>query len=314
MGPIQDDEQQLIRYLLGELPPEAQERLEEQLFADPELADRIDAVETDLVDDYVRQELPEDLRRRFESGYLASRARQDRVRRARAEIQVLSESASSSGPGQAAVPGRPAAQVIPPVWRFAMAAVILLSLAATVWLGVERRRLNNQLTAFNTERQAWEREERALREDRATRRQELNRLASQLQSEREERSNGGGQINGESGAGHSRLTFVLAAVARDAAEARELVIPPGVSMVHLEVVLEPGDDYPSYRTELSTTSGRTIATPNRLVAHAAKEHRTVSLSLPARILSQGDYELSLSGVTSAGERTPLGYYYFRIKR
>jgi hypothetical protein len=47
------DDEQLVRYLLGLLPDEEAERLDELSIADDELAWRLRAVEDDLVDAYV---------------------------------------------------------------------------------------------------------------------------------------------------------------------------------------------------------------------------------------------------------------------
>ena len=48
--PISDDE--LVRYLLGVLPAEERERLEERSIVDEEIAERLVGLEQDLVDGY----------------------------------------------------------------------------------------------------------------------------------------------------------------------------------------------------------------------------------------------------------------------
>jgi len=70
----------LVRYLLGELPPVETDTLDERSVVDPDFFERLEAVENDLVDGYVRQELPPDLRDRFARGYLATGDHADKVR------------------------------------------------------------------------------------------------------------------------------------------------------------------------------------------------------------------------------------------
>src|SRR4051812_46545951 len=66
------DEQYLVRYVLDLVPPEEAQRLDEASVVDDEFAVRLTAVETELVDGYVRGTLDAETRARFESVYLAS--------------------------------------------------------------------------------------------------------------------------------------------------------------------------------------------------------------------------------------------------
>ena len=74
------DDRQLIRYLLGLLTDEEAERYDEQSIVDDDLAARLRVVEDNLVDAYVNGTLEEDLRQRFESFYLSSPRRREKVR------------------------------------------------------------------------------------------------------------------------------------------------------------------------------------------------------------------------------------------
>jgi anti-sigma factor RsiW len=73
-------DQTLVRYLLGLLPEDQAEQLDEASVADDAVASRLIAIENDLIDDYVRNELDAGTRRRFECVYLASTHRRERVR------------------------------------------------------------------------------------------------------------------------------------------------------------------------------------------------------------------------------------------
>ncbi len=75
-------EQNAIRYFLGELSETEQTAVEERFFTDAEFSDWLDIVETDLVDSYVRNELDVATRRKFEQKFLVSERRRARVKAA----------------------------------------------------------------------------------------------------------------------------------------------------------------------------------------------------------------------------------------
>jgi hypothetical protein len=72
-------DERLIRYLLGLLPADETEQLDEQSIVDDGVACRLTVVEHDLVDAYVTGTLDLERRLRFESFYLASPRRRQRV-------------------------------------------------------------------------------------------------------------------------------------------------------------------------------------------------------------------------------------------
>ncbi len=62
----------LVRYLLGDLPEAEQVEIEELAFRDQQFMQTIQAVESDLIDEYVRGGLSDCERRQFEGRFLAS--------------------------------------------------------------------------------------------------------------------------------------------------------------------------------------------------------------------------------------------------
>jgi len=74
----------IAQYLLGSLPEGETERFDELCFVDDEFAERLNAVENDLVDTYVRGELSSQKLERFDAYYLASPIRREKVHIARA--------------------------------------------------------------------------------------------------------------------------------------------------------------------------------------------------------------------------------------
>lgn len=83
------DDRVFVHYLLGLLPEEDAERLDELCVADDNVASRLCAVENDLVDAYIRGTLAEDALKRFESFYLASPRRREKVMVARGLLRIV---------------------------------------------------------------------------------------------------------------------------------------------------------------------------------------------------------------------------------
>src|SRR5215211_5709259 len=89
-----NNEKLISRYLLGELSEEQQVEIEDRAFANKEYLASITAIENDLIDEYVRHELSEADRRKFESRFLASAERRKRVEFAKAFARVPAEAAA----------------------------------------------------------------------------------------------------------------------------------------------------------------------------------------------------------------------------
>ena len=72
-------------YLLNELPQHEAEQFEEECFSQPEWPqEELSAVEDDLIQAYIKNELSPERRRRFVENYLVTDARKERLLRARA--------------------------------------------------------------------------------------------------------------------------------------------------------------------------------------------------------------------------------------
>ena len=84
-------DERIVAYLLKELPDEDMERFEDECFEQESWPAQLDAVEDDLIEDYLRQELAPERRARFEQNYLTTAARRERVRMAAAFVRLIDE-------------------------------------------------------------------------------------------------------------------------------------------------------------------------------------------------------------------------------
>src|SRR5262245_65631504 len=90
------DESFLVKYLLGDLTPDEEIQVEDRAFADADYLGALESAEADLIDSYVRGELSQTERRRFERRFLASPQRRRKVAFARDLAKLTAEIKAST--------------------------------------------------------------------------------------------------------------------------------------------------------------------------------------------------------------------------
>ena len=335
MKDISDREDLLTRFLLGETTEHERAEVEDRLLSDEEFYERLLAAEGELVDAYVRGELPAGERARFEESFSFSARRGERVEFARGLLESATRlhEQESATPRAAALaseesPGRSgwlaSLFALPPALRYALAAVALAVMAVAVWLAIERRRARVEPQQARTEGVAPQRpEERTPGSG-----QNGGGAASRQQEEGAPSSRG--PVNATPDAAHTpesdaaperratraRPVFATITLApgslRDAAAAGNHFIPRAATHLRVRLRLEV-DGYQSYLATISTPEGR------RVWAGAARKDRerdaqSVALTLPAASLKRGDYVVELRGVAADGRSEPAAAYSFRVTR
>ncbi len=95
MTEAEENKEQAIRYLFGELNENERDAMEDRIFADDEFSLFLSAVEKDLIDDFVRGEMDAALRQRFDRRYLTSESRREKARLASVlQTEVFNEKIS----------------------------------------------------------------------------------------------------------------------------------------------------------------------------------------------------------------------------
>ena len=320
-----NNETLIARYLLGDLPEEQQVEIEDRAFADKEYLALVSAVENDLIDEYVRRELSETERRKFESRFLASAERRKRVEFAKALARV---------PVAAAVPERvvisqPAKWTwrdslyafligLNPAAKIATVAVMLFLTFGGVWLFAETMRLRNQLTQLQAQNQSRQNELQQQVEAERRRNEELNARLTQEQQQREQSDESLRQLSETGSETPARPVIaslaLLPGLSRGGGEKASLILAADARLVRLQVGIDPNEPYKTFAVELRTAAGRQVWTKENLTARTRGKARAVSLTLPASVLKSGDYELRLSGRQEGGESEDVGFYYFDVKK
>lgn len=318
------NEELIAKYLLGDLPEEEQARLEDRAFSDRDYMRNIVAVESDLIDEYVREGLSDSERRRFERRFLVSAERQRKVEFARALANVIPKAAAeaASRPAPASAPSSwrnsfmSSLLGLNPAFKFSMAAAALTLLIGFSWLIAEAIQLRAQVAQLQAERQTLRRQEEILRQQADGERARGEDLAAQLRRERERSEEMARRLerdqSPERPAGLSFIAsvFLPPGLPRGAAGRPKLLIPQAAGKARLQIGLEREDEYKSFRVEIRTTQGQEVWTQDNLRHRQSRAGRVVNLVIPGSVLTAGEYELTLKGVIDNQNTEDVRYYYF----
>ena len=283
-------------YLLGRLAESETERLDELSVTDAGWADRIRAVEHDLLDGFARGELQGALLEQFRSTYLTTPRRLEATRFAEAlqSLDVPSARARSSPDGPERTP------LVREKWGgrqlLALAAAVALLATASVWLALDNRTLRARVTSAESTRDQLQR-------DRQLREAEARRTPA--------------PVPPPAGLAPSPLTvatLVLAPPLRSARQLPAVALADGRGDLAVRLDLEPVD-YPTYDVALVASSGdRVVWRTDRLIARTASARRFLDLRVPTTVLSPQDYLIRVSGVPARGAPEIAGEYRFSVVR
>jgi Tfp pilus assembly protein PilN len=304
------DDRLLTRYLLGALPEEEAERLDELCIVDDDLATRLHALENDLVDAYVRGEVSGEDLRHFESFYMSSAKRRQKVDFAAAllELEKRRAAAPAPVPQEAAIPRKELAPAFKSPgrralfrWGFAFAAAAMLLVAG--FLLLENSRLRKQMSDAQMQQatldQRGQELQKQLDDQRAANAEFQKEIARLRQS----------QTNLEQ---LKTIALLLPPPTRGAARVPAISVPPGTDVALLLLALE-SDDFPAYRAALKDSATRQIVwNSGGLEPSSLGERRAVSISVPANLLKPQNYIVELTGLPTRGAPESVGGYPFRV--
>jgi hypothetical protein len=293
------DDRLMVRYLLRLLPDEEADRLDEMSIADDETAWRLRVAENDLVDAYVSGALTGETLERFESYYLASGRRRQKVEFARSLRAAAASREVRSAPASIAALSRR--------WlgMAAAAALVLAVSGAMVW---QDARLRTELDQAHKQTAALDRQARDLEQ------QLQNGRAATVATGR-----GSAPV-------HTTLTtqspartapvlttvaLVLLAQTRSVGTVAELSVPPGTDRVAFDLRLE-SNRFPRYRVVVKDpATGEPIWQSGELIARSVDDQATVSGVFPANLLKFQHYSIEVTG-RADGDAEFVGSYAVQI--
>jgi anti-sigma-K factor RskA len=313
------EEQLLLNYLLGDLPDEERERVEERMFADDELYEQIEAMKAELADDYARGQLRSRERARYESRFLTSANGHERLAFARTMAKAFDEAPATASEKRSWRDSVLAFfSLRSPALQFSLAAAMLLLALGGGWLFWQNRNLQSQLAQAQAEQSRLQRQAELANEQQRARGDELAAALDRERAEREKLQKELDQARAQQAPLASSTTpafvsFLLSpGLIRDRDEPEKLVIPSTARQIRLRLDTGGDDDYRSFRAELRTMRGALILSRSGLSKRATASGSVVPLTLAADALSPGEYELTLKGIARRGDEREIGYYYFNI--
>jgi len=194
---------------------------------------------------------------------------------------------------------------------------------ARTWLFIENRRLSGGIQQAQVEKDSLIQRSGANEAEAERRRQELERQIAALraqggemetkiqQKQRElealQRARSPARLPPASG--EIALFILPPGLTRGTDEPERLIISAAARSIQLQLDLEREEDYQGYVAEIRTARGNLIWSKSGLALQRTSYGRAVFLTIPAKLVSNGEYEVALKGAAS-GKVEAVGYYYF----
>jgi len=294
--PISDDH--LVRYLLGALPADEVERLDERTFVDDELAERLRVVEDDLVDSYAAGTLTGERLQRFETFYLASPRRRSKAVFAKGLQGAIERSTHQPRPAQNSTT-QPSRRIwAPSWWPLAAAAVLILTVGV---LALQNFSLRRDLR--ETARQVTDSNQRA--------------AAASQQLVMEQKAAAAAKqalVDARTAPAPMAVALVLSPQTRGVTSVPILAVPSGASAVPLSLALEASGGT-SYDVALrDPASNRAVWRSPPLAPQRARKLPMVPVSLPGGLLKAQHYVVDLFELRSGRAPEFVSSYAFEVVR
>lgn len=268
--------------------------LEERLFTSPDYLDEMLMCEDELIDSYIGGSLSPEEMEAFQSHFLLTPERRQKLKFARTLKRYVAASAAAEAPAReaelaqekevtrekeagwlAAFVGR----LMRPAYYAPLAAALLLLVAYGSWQLAVGWRQQRHRTALEAELS------------------ELNREQTE---------------GAPSAPGLAAFTLTPGLV-RGAGGSAELTLAGDTRTIRLRLDL-PSDDFQTYQALLQTGADDTGVAVKGLRASGQGNSRAVVLNLPAALLPDGEYRLALRGTPEGGAAEDVATYNFRVRR
>jgi hypothetical protein len=337
---VENRQEQARRYLLGQMSEEDAVQFEDQYFVDNDVFEEMTGLEDEMLDSFVRGELPGKDADKFQEEYLTSPARQAKAGFAGMLARHLSDSAkTSSVPPQ---PSRKGISIFPQIFfnrrYFAVMAAALLLIA---WLLVANLRLRHELQQLRTQQVEFQRREQDLRKQVVAPAGRSEDRSKDLQAHQNRLGPGSPAKNPEES---NIVSLILSpGMARSADSPKILRTSSKTLTAQLQLLLEPEnlaaiavpapapsttaqhavpapvpsttvqyDDYSAYSVSVETAAGTVVWQKDGLKTQAVSGAKAITIRLPLRILRNGNYRVKLTAARAAGGAEDVGDYRFLV--
>ena len=301
----------IIPYLLGELSPEEQEKLEDQYFDNDSLFDEMGVAEDELIEAQLNGELSGPALERFGQQF-SKAARHENLEFTKALLRYAQahpqlETVAVSRTPQVKQSGF--RLTFRPRWAVVTALIFIVLGGVSLIYLIRARREVNQL-----------RNERAALENRsAAQNVRIEQLASELDRTRQGIKQGptpnpSPELNVTERGPSVATGVVIARLVRSKNGMQVLNVSPAATVLRLHVVIEQGN-YQSYRIIIGDDNGEVLRQDHARPPQTSNVYFIV-VEIPLRqLLAKHRYLLKVSGVDATGKAEDVGQTYFSfVKR
>lgn len=323
-----EQEDLMVRYLLGELTEEEQSEVENKFLIDNDYFERLCSVEDALIDDYTQGVLSNVEREKVESLLLSSRYEKQEVDFVRDLIDGISSGPSGDlntpSPSQTIHSSKIKSLLLLLGMQGGLKqvsiAILLLVTVIVVLLTIWNLRLQSKIEQMQSNQREMEKREQVLQEAIEWQSGTTAELSKQLEDERNKRYQLEEEIETlqESNPALPQGSVAIinlspGSFSRGSGELPVINIRPGISNLQVRIELDRADRYKSYSAAIETFDGRKVWSKDRVRLGQSNLDRMV-LTVPTDLLANEDYTLTLKGETETGEKVEIGDYSFRVKR
>lgn len=314
----QENSTAAIGYFLREIGDAERDTLEERLFADAEFSELFDAVENDLVDEYVRGEMDPAMRAKFESAYLISDRRKMKVATARILGGRIAE------PPVTSIASEPRVSLwenligifrIPRLaWAGGMAALLLLGWFAG-WLLLS----SNDLAPIVVQEGNDPPIQPPLGVNKpdppftGNSQPESNVSETNVKAAKPANAKPNKTANAPREKERPKVfAFTLLPPMRSGKQP-VLTVPRSAQTVNLRIVHDNEKEFARYQADIYDQNGDVIWSREMLV-NEKRLSDPISISVRSSTLKAGAYELKLSGISNSGPIEDIKFYNFTVRR
>lgn len=335
--------QDINAYLLGSLNETEAERFDELSFTDDEFSDVLKSAENDLIDAYVQGELGGAALKNFESHYLISPLRREKVEFAKA-FQLYAEPYAAKNTANQTIEESKSKRrfagffsglnilKLNPVLQSGFAAALLFVVLGGFWIAFNRfNQPESELLATQStptprveelpEAIENKESENPPAEKQIAKTSEENKSPTKnSQTENEKTTSATEPLRAPKRDNPSTslkpiiASFVLTPSLRGNNQIKSLSIPKETSRILMKLELEP-NDFSAYRVVLvNQSNNKNIWRSNLLKLKSKGGDKLLDVNFPAALLKPQIYSLQVSGISADGTVEIIGDYPFRIVR
>jgi hypothetical protein len=310
-------DQLITKYFFSELSDEERRQLEERYFTDSEFLERMQAIEAELIEDYVRGALHKEATAKFEAHMLRSPHQKRKLSFTESVFRVATEQKDPIG---LLAERKRKSWSLPLLLRryvFTPRAVVVTALAImfclAAWVVFDVNRLRRELDELQKEQAAARSREQALQEIIAQL-QQSKKTSGNSQEEQKSNSNNAQERPSQvppSASEPTVATLVLSpSVFRSGQELpKQVEILKNTQTLQLQLLYD-GADASNYQALVETADGDELLLKTNLKAKRSGNKQTVFLDIPSNLLTNRTYVLTLR--TSSG--VDLSRYTFAVTK